>query len=156
MTVYLLHSPSLLSFLFSSLLYLFIYFQLSFLLNPFTPFPFFFFLAFLLYPFSFLISFLPPLLSVPKEAPWWREGEAGSGWELSPQEDTQDGGCARPQRVPHAHLWKVRIFFEVTVSRDGFGFWWHVWLVLGLNRVRAQFFLCSNDFITQKVCDSCC
>ncbi len=34
-----------------------------------------------------------------------------------------------------------------TVSRDGFGFWWHVWLVLGLNRGQGQFL----NFITQKV-----
>ncbi len=27
-----------------------------------------------------------------------------------------------------------------TVSRDGFGFWWHVWLALGQNRRRGDFF----------------
>jgi hypothetical protein len=26
-----------------------------------------------------------------------------------------------------------------TVSRDGFGFWWHLWLILGLNRWRGHF-----------------
>jgi hypothetical protein len=33
-------------------------------------------------------------------------------------------------------------FLKETVSRDGFGFWWHVWLLLelqGLNRGRGQF-----------------
>ncbi len=29
--------------------------------------------------------------------------------------------------------------FKGTVSRDGFSFWWHVWLLLGLNRGRGQF-----------------
>jgi hypothetical protein len=29
--------------------------------------------------------------------------------------------------------------FKRTVSRDEFGFGWHVWLVLGLNRGRGQF-----------------
>jgi hypothetical protein len=41
-----------------------------------------------------------------------------------------------------------------TVSRDGFGFWLQVWLVLGLNRGWIhflKFFWCSNDFITQEV-----
>jgi hypothetical protein len=37
-----------------------------------------------------------------------------------------------------------------TVSRDGFGFWWHVWLVLGLNRGWGHF-LNFLDFSTQKV-----
>ncbi len=35
--------------------------------------------------------------------------------------------------------------FKGTVSWDGFGFWWHAWLVLGLHR-------CSNDFILQNTC----
>jgi hypothetical protein len=30
--------------------------------------------------------------------------------------------------------------FEGTVSRDGFGLRWHVWLVLGLDRGRGNFF----------------
>ncbi len=41
-----------------------------------------------------------------------------------------------------------------TVSRDKFGVWWHVWLVLGLNRWLVHLFnftSCSNDFILQKV-----
>jgi hypothetical protein len=29
--------------------------------------------------------------------------------------------------------------FKGTVSPDGFGFWWHLWLVLGLNRYGAIF-----------------
>ncbi len=39
-----------------------------------------------------------------------------------------------------------------TLSRDGFGFWWHVWLILGLNRGQGHFFffMCSIDFIFQK------
>ncbi len=37
-----------------------------------------------------------------------------------------------------------------TVSRDRFGFWWKVSLVLGLN-CGFEFFSCSNDFIAQKV-----
>ena len=45
--------------------------------------------------------------------------------------------------------------FKGNVSRDGFGFWWHVWLVLGLNRRRGHFgkffFSCLKDFLTQKV-----
>ncbi len=44
--------------------------------------------------------------------------------------------------------------FKGTVSRNGFGFWWHVCLVLGFSRGRRHFvnFLgCSNIFITQKV-----
>ena len=43
--------------------------------------------------------------------------------------------------------------FKGTVSRDGFGFWWHVWIVLGLNRGAGpflKFFRCSNEFILQK------
>ncbi len=36
-------------------------------------------------------------------------------------------------------------FLKGTVSRDGFGCWWYVWLFLG------KFFWCSNDFLTQKV-----
>ncbi len=49
------------------------------------------------------------------------------------------------------HLWKVterrlhiKILYSIllkgTVSWGGFGFWWHVWLVLGLNRGRGHFF----------------
>ncbi len=39
-----------------------------------------------------------------------------------------------------------------TVSGDGFGFWLHVRLVLGLNVDGAiYFFRCSNDFVQQKV-----
>ncbi len=56
---------------------------------------------------------------------------------------SQKIGCfARPKRV------------KWSVSRDGFDFWWHVWLVLGLNCERGHFFKffgCSNDFIMQKV-----
>ncbi len=37
----------------------------------------------------------------------------------------------------------------------GFGFWWHIWVVLGLNTGRGNFlnfFVCgSNDFLMQKV-----
>ncbi len=32
-------------------------------------------------------------------------------------------------------------YFKRTVSRDGFGFWWHIWVVLGLNRGRGQFYI---------------
>jgi hypothetical protein len=32
----------------------------------------------------------------------------------------------------------------VNVSRNGFGFWWHVWLALGLNRGRGHFFNCLD------------
>ncbi len=47
-----------------------------------------------------------------------------------------------------------KLLLKGTVSRDGFGFWWCVWLVLGLNRGRGPFFKyfsCSINFITQKV-----
>ncbi len=39
-----------------------------------------------------------------------------------------------------------------TVSLYGFGFWWHVWLVLGLIRVAAifKFFRCFNFFLYAK------
>jgi hypothetical protein len=139
-------SPSLLSFLFFLpsllvtlfpflLLYLFLFFlPFSFFISFLLLFLFSFFLSFSflflsLLPspliFSFPYPFLSPcssILVVPKKAPWWREREAGGGWELSPEEDAQDGGCARPQRVSHAHLPEVRILFKGTVSRDGFGF----------------------------------
>ncbi len=58
------------------------------------------------------------------------------------------------------HLWlnDKRCMFPFTslhgtVSRDGLGFWCHVWLVLGLNRGRDNLlnFLCSDDFILKKV-----
>jgi hypothetical protein len=39
-------------------------------------------------------------------------------------------------------------FLKGTVSRDEFGFWWHVWLVLGLNRVRSQFL---NFLVVQMI-----
>ncbi len=54
---------------------------------------------------------------------------------------------ARPQLIYSQYSVKG------TVSRDGFGFWWRVWLVLGRNRGRGHFsnFLWfSNDFITNK------
>ncbi len=44
--------------------------------------------------------------------------------------------------------------FKGTVSRDGFDFWWHVWLVLGQHRGRGHFFIflsCSNEFTTQNL-----
>ncbi len=49
-------------------------------------------------------------------------------------------------KVPHRRM----AFLKGTVSRDG---WWHVWLVLGLNRDLAIFliFMYFNDFIKQKV-----
>ncbi len=74
---------------------------------------------------SFPYLFLSPSSSVPKKPPWWREREAGGGWELSPEEDAQDGGCARPQRVPHAHLSQVRILFKGT--QDWEFFWLRFW-----------------------------
>jgi hypothetical protein len=40
-----------------------------------------------------------------------------------------------PSHVGRSHL-------KGTVSRDGFGFWWHVWLVLGRNRGRDHYFNC--------------
>jgi hypothetical protein len=118
-----LHFSFLLSFrlsLPSPLLYLILSFLLYILPSLLSI--FFFSPALLPFLISFSFSLLSPLLSLPKEAPWWREGEAGGSWELSPEEDAQDGCCARPQRMPHAHLSKVRIFFKGTVSRDGFGF----------------------------------
>ncbi len=38
-------------------------------------------------------------------------------------------------------MWQIPVFawLKGTVSGDGFGFWWHVWLVLGLTRGRGQF-----------------
>ncbi len=41
-------------------------------------------------------------------------------------------------------------FFKGTVSRDGFGFWWHAWSAQGLNRGRGQFLNllgAPNDFM---------
>jgi hypothetical protein len=35
--------------------------------------------------------------------------------------------------------WQVLKIVKGTVSQDGFGFWWHAWPVLGLNRGRGQF-----------------
>ncbi len=59
------------------------------------------------------------------------------------------------QRTPNTQstrkYWNSFLFsshVKGTVSRDGFGFWWHAWSVLGLKRGRAR---CSNAFITQKV-----
>ena len=52
--------------------------------------------------------------------------------------------------------WTISVKLKGTVSRDGFGFWWHVSLVLGLNTVEDGvifeiFFRCSNDFKSHKV-----
>jgi hypothetical protein len=43
--------------------------------------------------------------------------------------------------------------FKGTVLRDGFGFWWHAWSVIGLNWGRGQFlnfFRYSKDFMCIK------
>ncbi len=46
----------------------------------------------------------------------------------------------------HNRDWNLLFSIKGTVSRDGFGFWCHVWLVLGLNRGQGHFlnfFSCS-------------
>ncbi len=50
-------------------------------------------------------------------------------------------------------LSKIFRIFKGTVSRDKFGFWWNVWLVLGLNRGLGQYklFRKSKDCATPKV-----
>ncbi len=49
---------------------------------------------------------------------------------------------------------KILFWFLKGLSRDGLGFWWHVWLVLGLNRGRGHFVNFAGtptyDFIMQK------
>jgi hypothetical protein len=65
-------------------------------------------------------------------------------------------GCLPKLKLLYYQEWilPVHLVFKGIVWRDGFGFWGHVWLVLGLNREPGhwkKFFRCSNDFIMQKI-----
>jgi hypothetical protein len=52
----------------------------------------------------------------------------------------ESAGAANTNCPPH-RLHQPAFKIKGTVSRNGFGgFWWHVWLVIGLNKGRGQFF----------------
>ncbi len=62
-------------------------------------------------------------------------GVVSDTWHL-PQHCAAAPGLSTPTKSESGACGKVmqlNIDFKGSVARDGFGFWWHVWLVLGLN-----------------------
>jgi hypothetical protein len=82
----------------------------------------------------------------------WRAGSASQTRRSRPGSRTGGEGTTVQRFHLNIKNW-LCLILKATVSRDGFGVWWHIWLVLGLSRGRVRFlnFLGVNDFIAQKV-----
>jgi hypothetical protein len=72
-----------------------------------------------------------------------------------------DGHISRTGQIirsPFERAVSVNSLSKWIVSRDGFGFWWHMWFVLGQNRGHGQFknFLLLEWFHTAKSVNAYC